>query len=109
MIEEEVRFVQKVAAVVRSTRADYNLPNKVKTELYLRVFCETSADIIRRYSGAIETLSTCSRVVVTDSPPVGCAIVTVSDKVNQLLEVEQIISCKLLLPRGQYPVSGHTE
>ena len=85
MIEEEVRFVQKVAAVVRSTRADYNLPNKVKTELYLRVFCETSADILRRYSGAIETLSTCSRVVVTDSPPVGCAIVTVSDKVKKLL------------------------
>ncbi len=45
-VEEEVKFVQKVASVVRSTRADYNLPNKTKTELYLQVFCETSAQVI---------------------------------------------------------------
>ncbi len=45
-MEEEVKFVQKVASVVRSTRADYNLPNKTKTELYLQVFCETSAQVL---------------------------------------------------------------
>lgn len=44
-VEEEVKFVQKVAGVVRSTRADYNLPNKTKTELYLQVFCQKSAQV----------------------------------------------------------------
>ena len=29
-IEKEVKFVQKVIDTVRSTRADYNLPNKVR-------------------------------------------------------------------------------
>ena len=82
MIEEEVKFVHKIACVVRSTRADYNLPNKTKTELYLAVFCKQSSDVLRRYSAVIETLSTCSKVVVTENPPVGCAIVTVSDKVR---------------------------
>ena len=85
MIEEEVKFVQKVAGVVRSTRADYNLANKTKTELYLAVFCEVSAEILRRYSSVIETLAPCSKVVVTENPPQGCAIVTVSDKVRLMI------------------------
>ena len=29
-IEKDVKFVQKVIDTVRSTRADYNLPNKVR-------------------------------------------------------------------------------
>jgi hypothetical protein len=47
-VEEEVKFVQKVAGVVRSTRADYNLPNKTKTELYLQVFCQKSAQVKKK-------------------------------------------------------------
>eukprot|EP00088_Acartia_fossae_P003005 TRINITY_DN11252_c0_g1_i1.p1 TRINITY_DN11252_c0_g1~~TRINITY_DN11252_c0_g1_i1.p1 ORF type:complete len:641 (+),score=87.25 TRINITY_DN11252_c0_g1_i1:1-1923(+) len=90
-IEEEVKFIQKVAGVIRSTRADYNLPNKTKTELYLRVFCDTSAGILKRYATVIETLATCSKVVVTESPPSGCAIVTVSDKVSAHLNLKGLI------------------
>ena len=86
-----MKFVQKVAGVVRSTRADYNLPNKTKTELYLRVFCQNSAEILRKYGPAIETLATCSKVVVTDSPPAGCAILTVSDKVSAHLNLKGLI------------------
>merc|ERR1712200_246484 len=48
-VEEEVKFIQKVASVVRSTRADYNLPNKTRTELYLQVFCNESAKILEKY------------------------------------------------------------
>eukprot|EP00088_Acartia_fossae_P071292 TRINITY_DN975_c0_g1_i12.p1 TRINITY_DN975_c0_g1~~TRINITY_DN975_c0_g1_i12.p1 ORF type:complete len:1148 (-),score=390.12 TRINITY_DN975_c0_g1_i12:331-3774(-) len=90
-VEDEVKFVQKVAGVVRSTRADYNLPNKTKTELYLRVFCQNSAEILRKYGSAIETLATCSKVEVTDSPPAGCAILTVSDKVSAHLNLKGLI------------------
>ena len=93
--------MQKVAGVVRSTRADYNLPNKTKTELYLAVFCETSAGILRRYSAVLETLATCSKVVVTDKPPTGCAIVTVSDKVSSFRKVLVVLrvtkSCRIEL------------
>jgi len=91
VIEEEVKFVHKIAGVVRSTRADYNLPNKTKTELYLAVFCKQSSEVLRRYSAVIETLSTCSKVVVTENPPVGCAIVTVSDKVSAHLNLKGLI------------------
>ena len=35
-VESEVEFVQKIVSTVRSTRSDYNLPNKTKTDLYLR-------------------------------------------------------------------------
>ena len=30
--------VQKLVSVVRSTRADYTIPNKTKTELFLQSF-----------------------------------------------------------------------
>lgn len=91
-VEEEVKFVQKVAGVVRSTRADYNLPNKTKTELYLQVFCQKSAQILCKYDTAIETLATCSKVVVTDKPPAsGCAILTISDKVSAHLNLKGLI------------------
>ena len=33
----EVEMVQKIVSVVRSTRADYNIPNKTKTELHLEI------------------------------------------------------------------------
>ena len=36
--EAEVVMVQRLVATVRSTRADYNIPNKTKTDLYLQCF-----------------------------------------------------------------------
>ena len=36
--EADVATVQKLVATVRSTRADYNIPNKTKTDLYLQCF-----------------------------------------------------------------------
>jgi valyl-tRNA synthetase len=76
--------MQKVAALVRSTRADYNLANKTRTDLYLRIFCAETAAMLGRHTAAIATLAACHRVMVlaTEEPPQGCAIITVSDKVN---------------------------
>jgi hypothetical protein len=75
--------MQKVAALVRSTRADYNLANKTRTDLYLRIFCAETAAMLGRHTAAIATLAACHRVmIVTEEPPQGCAIITVSDKVN---------------------------
>ncbi len=74
--------MQRVVAVVRSTRADYNLANKTRTDLYLRVFCAETASMLGRYTETVATLATCQRVLVTEEPPIGCAIITVSDKVR---------------------------
>ena len=62
-VEKEVEFVQKVNATVRSTRADYNLPNKTKTDLYLRVFDDAALSTsLRRYADVIATLSYSNKV-----------------------------------------------
>lgn len=81
-VEAQVELVQKIVSGVRSARSDYTLPNKTKTELYLRVFDDDrlAADL-GSCSGVIGTLAYCSRVEVTPSPPAtGCAVVTVSDR-----------------------------
>jgi len=95
-LEKEVEFVQKVNATVRSTRADYNLPNKTKTDLYLRVFGDSAlASSLRQYCDVIATLSYSTNVSVLDessgSNPEGCAIVTVSDKVAAHLALKGIV------------------
>lgn len=64
-VEEEVKFVQKVAGVVRSTRADYNLPNKTKTELYLQVFCQKSAQVEKKLLGCKNIWCVLKRVIIS--------------------------------------------
>jgi len=91
MVESEVKFIQKVVEVVRSTRSDYNLPNKAKTDLYLRCFEKEAAATLERYSSVIATLAYSGKVSVSDSPPSGCAIVTVSDKVAAHLVLKGLI------------------
>merc|ERR1711890_66709 len=87
----EVKFIQKVVEVVRSTRSDYNLPNKAKTDLYLRCFEKEAAATLERYSSVIATLAYSGKVSVSDSSPSGCAIVTVSDKVAAHLVLKGLI------------------
>ena len=106
--------MQKIVSVVRSTRADYNIPNKTKTELHLEVTCPGTRDTLtrytgcvastvqystvqystvqyrdtlRRYTGCVATLAYCSAVTIADTPPSGCAIVTVNDKVRGTAEI----------------------
>merc|ERR1719445_1486314 len=42
-VEAEVELVQKIVSVVRSSRADYNIPNKSKTSLHLQIFCPATS------------------------------------------------------------------
>ena len=81
-IEAEVELVQKIVGVVRSSRADYTIPNKTKTELFLEVNCSTTRTMVDQYRSTVATLAYCSSVTVSSSPPPGCAIVTVNDKVR---------------------------
>ena len=80
----QVELVQKVVGVIRSTRADYNIPNKTRTQVHLQVFCPDTAALISRFTDTLATLAYSQQVQVTlETPPPGCAIVTVNDKVGQ--------------------------
>merc|ERR1719431_921751 len=56
-IEAEVELVQKIVGVVRSTRADYNIPNKTKTQLFLKVFCPDTSSIVKKFTSTVATLA----------------------------------------------------
>ena len=95
-LEKQVEFVQKVSAVVRSTRADYNLPNKTKTDLYIRVFDDKKlASQLRDFTDVLTTSAYANKIVIAESdadvPAIGCAIVTVSDKCAAHLMLKGII------------------
>merc|ERR1712212_116237 len=90
-IEAEVELVQKIVGVVRSTRADYNIPNKTKTQLFLKVFCPDTSSIVKKFTSTVATLAYSKQVEVVDSPPSGCAIVTVNDKITAHLVLKGLV------------------
>lgn len=79
-IEREVEFVQKTARIIRSARSDYNIPNKTKTEAFIVCTADESLAILQKFAADLATTAFCSRIVLetTESPPAGCAILTIS-------------------------------
>jgi len=90
-VEAEVELIQKIVGIVRSTRADYNIPNKTKTQLFLKVFCPITSSIVKKYTTTVATLAYSKHVEVVDSPPSGCAIVTVNDKITAHLVLKGLV------------------
>ncbi|XP_049829740.1 valine--tRNA ligase [Schistocerca gregaria] len=90
-VESEVEFIQKIIHIVRSTRSDYTLPNKVKTEVYIVCSSSDVANLIVKYSSAISTLAYCNKVEVCDNPPLGCAILTVSGQCEVHLMLKGLV------------------
>jgi len=90
-LESSVEFVQKLVGVVRSTRADYNIPNKIKTDLYLETKDQDLIKNLQYFRSTIGTLAYSNNVQLGDSPPSGCAIVTVNDKVSAHLVLRGLI------------------
>ena len=91
-VEAEVELVQKIVSVVRSSRADYNIPNKSKTRLHLQIFCPATSAVVAQYASTVATLAYCSQVEIGENPPAGCAIVTVNDKVSNIIIMTIIIT-----------------
>ncbi|GAB1864380.1 Valine--tRNA ligase [Camponotus japonicus] len=91
-IEKNVDFVQKIIKNIRSTRATYNLPNKTKTEAYIICNNSVSKEIIVQYKSFIETLA--YSTLSTENPPEGCAIITISDKIQVHLLLKGLIDPK---------------
>ncbi|CAL7941716.1 unnamed protein product [Xylocopa violacea] len=91
-IEKDVDFANKLIKNVRSARAVYNIPNKIKTEAYLVCDSNNLKEKLLEYRLLIETLA--YSVLNTTEPPKGCAIVTVTDKVQVHLVLEGLIDTK---------------
>ena len=71
------------------------MPNKTKTDLYIRVFDDAKlANEVRMYSDVLMTSSYANKIEVVEQDkdiPEGCAIVTVSDKCSAHLMLKGII------------------
>merc|ERR1719462_967903 len=66
IMETKVAIVQRLVATVRSTRADYNIPNKTKTDLFLQSFEPSLVATLAKYNDTIATLAYCQNVKVTE-------------------------------------------
>lgn len=91
-IEKDVDFVNKVIKNIRSTRATYNLPNKIKTEAFLVCNSNSLKEKLLEYQLLIETLS--YSTLKTTQPPTGCAIITMTDKIQVHLLLKGLIDSK---------------
>ncbi|XP_051153202.1 valine--tRNA ligase isoform X1 [Leptopilina boulardi] len=96
-IEKEVDFAQKIVKTIRSTRATYLLPNKTKTEAFIVCSDESLKEKINQYLMMIGTLAY-SHVQISEIPT-GCAILTVSDKVQIHLLLKGLIDPQKELER----------
>lgn len=77
-LEKDFDFVQRTAKDIRSSRSDYNIPNKTKTEAY--IVCSDSAvrETLQRFAAELATMSYSEVMFISEEPPVGCAILTIS-------------------------------
>ncbi|XP_065085504.1 valine--tRNA ligase [Ochlerotatus camptorhynchus] len=77
-LEKDFEFVQRVAKVIRSARSDYNLPNKMKTEAFVLCSDDSTKDTLESFIGDLTTMSYSQINLISEAPPAGCAILTVS-------------------------------
>ncbi|XP_058803895.1 valine--tRNA ligase isoform X2 [Phymastichus coffea] len=88
-LERDVDFAQKVVRSIRSSRGAYNIPNKTKTEAYFVSHDDEHRDKVTKYSDIISTLA--YSIIRLEDPPGGCAILTISDKLQVHLLLKGII------------------
>lgn len=96
-IEKEFELVQRAVKMIRSVRSDYNLQNKTKTEAFVVCSDNLIQNTLEKFSSSLSTLSY-STIHFEETPPSGCAILTISDKceihlvLKGLIEPEKEIS-----------------
>lgn len=98
-IERNVDFVQRIVKNIRSARATYNLPNKTKTDAFVTCSDPNLKETIVRYKSLVETLA--YSVLSMEKPSVGCAIITITDKVQVHLLLKGLIDPKKELEKLQ--------
>ncbi|XP_044734548.1 valine--tRNA ligase isoform X2 [Chrysoperla carnea] len=90
-IEQKFEFIQKIIHSIRSARSDYNILNKNKTEAYVSCSDSNITKTIEQFTDVLLTLSSCSKIEINQTPPIGCAILTISDKCEVHLLLKGLI------------------
>ncbi|CAH0751678.1 unnamed protein product [Diatraea saccharalis] len=89
VLETNVDTVLKMVHAIRSTRTEYNLTNKQKTTAYLVISSELDVAELRHLFKSLQSLANSD--LAEGQPPVGCSILTVSDKIEVHLELKGLI------------------
>jgi len=95
-LEENVEFIQKILHTIRSTRSDYNLPKKVKSDVYIRCTDYETLTIVHPYVDYLRASACTEKMVISASneefpAEKDCAILTVSDKCQVYLLLKGLI------------------
>ncbi|XP_046370269.2 valine--tRNA ligase-like [Haliotis rufescens] len=91
--ESRVEFAQSIVKSIRSMRADYNLTPKTTADVYVKCTDDDTASKVKLFTDIIQTLTNSSavHVLVSDSAPEGCAMLTVSAKCEVHLMLKGLI------------------
>lgn len=87
--------------LVRSTRSDYNLANKQKTTAHLIIADDLPVDTLKGLFRSLQSLAYSE--LSDDEPPVGCSILTVSDKIEVRLVLKVNTTVLLRLSCIRFP------
>ncbi|XP_022120831.2 valine--tRNA ligase isoform X2 [Pieris rapae] len=89
-LETDVENVMKIIHAIRSTRSEYNIPNKTKTDVYLILSEELK--ILKDVFEKMQCLAN-SRFV-DEAPPTGCSILPISDKIEVHLYLKGLVDAE---------------
>ncbi|XP_039287270.1 valine--tRNA ligase [Nilaparvata lugens] len=105
-LEQELEFAHSIVRSLRSTRSDYNLVAKVKVDVFVCCSDKSTESIVEKFSLLIKTLAGCNKLELTQEPPVGCAILTISDKCIVHMLIKGLIDAEKELTRLQKKKEG---
>ncbi|KAH9632901.1 hypothetical protein HF086_002723 [Spodoptera exigua] len=88
-LESNVDTVLKMVHLIRSTRSEYNLANKQKTTAHLIIAEDLPVETLKGLFRSLQSLAYSE--LSDDEPPVGCSILTVSDKIEVRLVLKGLI------------------
>lgn len=88
-LESDVDTVLKMVHLIRSTRSEYNLTNKQKTTAHLIIAEDLKVDALKGLFTSLQSLA--NSELSDEKPPIGCSILTVSDKIEVHLVLKGLI------------------
>ncbi|KAJ8731130.1 hypothetical protein PYW07_004294 [Mythimna separata] len=88
-LESDVETVLKMVHLIRSTRSEYNLTNKQKTTAHLIIAEDLKVEVLRGLFRNVQSLA--NSELSDEKPPIGCSILTVSDKIEVHLVLKGLI------------------
>ena len=94
-IEEEVELMMAAVKTIRSSRSDYSLTPKQKTEVFLKCEDQSIVDTLTTFQLWIQTLASSTvRIAVDVDPPAGSAVATVNDKVAAFIVLKGLVDAE---------------